>query len=133
MPEFNEALLEVSVEVKETLRVIALHDSMDALEKSRARAAEEMLRQSIPPPGFEMLVDYSYAGDVGDALRAMAALAHYDYQESGTSIDPVIVNVNVSGETLNVVLRELAAQAGSSVSIDVYPERKRIHLIRRMP
>ena len=121
------------MEVREALRVIALHDARAALGSSEARARSEMLRMAQVPPGFEVKVDFRFVGDVGDAARAMATLVGYDYQESGASVNPVLVTVELVNEPVNVLLREIAAQSGNAVTIDVYPDRRRVHLIRRAP
>lgn len=118
-----DELASLSVEARHELRLLALAQEAVARQEMSAQQQEERFRQATyVPPGFDQSVQFNFTGPASEAAKAIAMLAGYELSYEGAPLaSEPFVRIQVDGQPLNEALRELGAQTGSVIRVEVFP------------
>ncbi|MFS1426443.1 DotD/TraH family lipoprotein [Vibrio splendidus] len=127
------ALVNISVEARDELRLIAKMQEAKNLESLTEEQHKQKQSQALAvPPGFEKVIEFGIQDQSTKAARAIAKMAGYDYKEYGkplSTFQEPWVNIPSAKKPLVEFLREVGMQTGSAVRIEVYPEAKLIRYV----
>lgn len=116
----------ISIEARDEMRLLAKYQEALALQSLTQQQHEQKFFQAVYiPPGFEQEVDLKITDDPLKVARALATIAEYRLNVIGapsSRIPPV--SIDIQNQPLNEALKELGTQAGSIITIQVYPASK---------
>lgn len=123
-----EALIQISVETRDEMRLIAKSQEAMAMESLTKEQHDQKRYQALKTlSGFEEVVNFNFTGPSTKAAEAIAMMAGYTYKEYGkplNSFEEPWVIINKKDQPLSESLRELGLQTGKNVRIEVYEPSK---------
>lgn len=116
-----EELRSIAIESRDEMRILAkIIEAKNAPSLTPAQHAQKHFQAVDVPAGFEMITSFRYTNEVSRVAEALAKVAGYSFSTTGKKIpNEPIASINTVRLPLNEALRELGAQAGSSVMIKV--------------
>lgn len=124
-------LRDISVEARHELRILAkLQESKHMESLSAEQHAQRHFQATYVPEGFDKLVTFSYTGPASKTAEAIAKIAKYNIRIEGDkpAIEPW-VRINLENQVLNEALKEIGAQTGQRVKIEIHEPAKLIRFI----
>ncbi|AKO77283.1 MULTISPECIES: DotD/TraH family lipoprotein [Vibrio] len=128
-----ETLMNVSIEARDELRLIAKMQEAKSLESLTDEQHKQKEAQALAvPPGFESVVEFGITDRASVVTRALAKMAGYTYKEYGKPLGTFQepwVKIPKATKPLSEFLREVGMQTGNNVRIEVYPDAKLIRYV----
>lgn len=126
-----EELRDISVEARDELRILAkLQESKHMESLTAEQHAQRHFQATYVPEGFDKNVTFKYTGPASKTAEAIAKIARYQIRIEGAkpAIEPW-VRINLKDQILNEALKEIGAQTGQRVEIQVHEPSKLIRFI----
>lgn len=118
----------ISVEARDELRLLAKYQESLAMKSLTKEQHEQKFFQSTYiPEGFEQVVNINITDNALKVAEAIATLAGYGdgFEVIGVPLAKIPpVTINIVNKPLNEALKELGAQTGDVIDIEVYPSAK---------
>lgn len=129
-----EALVNISIETRDEMRLIAKQQEAIAMEKLSKEQHEQKRKQALAAlKDFDFIVkDFSFDGPSTKATQAIAKMAGYKYKEYGKPLNTFQepwVSINLKDQPMSEALRELGMQTGNNVVVEVYQPAKLLRYI----
>jgi len=114
-------LEEIAVEARHELRLLAKMKEAQTMEVMTEEQHKQRAFQAlVVPHGFEKRVDLDVEGMSESVAAAVAKMAGYEFEIVGDSDGhDVFVDIEFKNKPLNEALRELGAQTGDFVTIEI--------------
>lgn len=125
-------LKSISIEARDEMRLLAkAQQSITNKLITEDQHKQAFFQATYTPPGFETIVDFSYAGKLESAAEAIAVIAGYKLL-GPTGLKPnddLWVNISLKQETLYEAIKEIGLQSGDKVTFDIQSSAKLIRMI----
>jgi hypothetical protein len=113
----------ISVEARDELRLLAKYQEALALESLTEEQHKQKFHQATYiPQGFDIEVDLKVTDRALKVAQAIATMAGYEIEVDGKPIvkEP-FVSIDIENRPLNDALKELGAQTGDLITLEIYP------------
>lgn len=129
-----EALVNISIETRDEMRLIAKQQEAIAMEKLSKEQHDQKRTQALAAlKDFDVIIkDFSFDGPSTKATQAIAKMAGYKYKEYGKPLNTFQepwVSIDLKDQPLSEALRELGMQTGNNVVVEVYQPAKLLRYI----
>lgn len=132
-PEVNalEELRDISIEARHELRILAKMQESKHLETlTKEQHEQRFFQATYVPKDFEKIVNFTYTGPAGKTAEAIAKIAKYKIIIEGPrpAIEPW-VRINLVNQPLNEALKEIGAQTGEKVMVELHESARLLRFI----
>ncbi len=117
-----DELRAVAIEARDELRILAkIVDAKNAPSLTTEQHAQKHFQATHVPAGFERTAQFSYTGSATKAAMALAQVAGYKFKTQGApQPNEPWVTIRVNQAPLADALRELGAQTGSTIRVEIH-------------
>ncbi|MEZ9709232.1 DotD/TraH family lipoprotein [Vibrio breoganii] len=131
--EALQSLVDISIEARDELRLLAKTQEALAAEQLDEEQRRQKEYQALATlEGFTDRTDFKFNGLSSKATEAIAMMGGYKFKKYGRPLGTFTepwVSIDIKDEPLSEALRELGAQTGRSVLIEVHENAKLIRYV----